>query len=115
MIPKRTSYKIIFLPKKIGSKKDVKNAPEAITDNVTETLETLMAPKKVNQCNAIQSPAKKNPRSTFLGKRILFRRNKTKNMMRMLAIPMRYQTNGIASKDIRAPKTAVNPHIKTMK
>ena len=31
------------------------------------------------------------------------------------AIDILHQTNGKASREIKAPKTAVNPHIKTIK
>ena len=58
--PKKTSYQMIFLPLRIGSKKEAKNAPVDKQANVMETFETFIALKKVNQCNAITNPAKRN-------------------------------------------------------
>ena len=47
--PKKISYQIIFFPKKMGSISEVKKAPVDKQASVIETLETLMALKKVNQ------------------------------------------------------------------
>ena len=60
MMPKKTSYQMIFLPVHIGSRKDVKNAPVDRHAKVTEILETLMALKNVNQCKAMMIPAINN-------------------------------------------------------
>ena len=57
--PKTTSYKIIFLPYKIGSSNEAKKAPVDKQASVTEIFDTLIALKKVNQCNAMMSPAKR--------------------------------------------------------
>ena len=58
--PKRISTGFILLLKKRGSIKEVKKAPVLIITNATETLETLIALKKVIQCNAMMIPDKKN-------------------------------------------------------
>ena len=58
--PKITSYLIIFLLKKIGSKNEAKKAPVDIIAKVIETLETLIALKNANQCKAIINPTKAN-------------------------------------------------------
>ena len=65
--PKKTSYQITFRPNKIGSRKEVKNAPVDKHANVTETLETLMALKNVNQCKAMTTPANNNCSKIFVG------------------------------------------------
>jgi len=113
--PKKTSYKITFLPCNKGSNKDVKNAPVERHAKVTEILETLIALKKVSQCNVIINPAKINPIRIFNGtlKGILF--IQIKNKMKTEAIDILYQTNGTAAREIRAPSTAVKPQIKTMR
>ena len=67
MIPKTTSYHIIFLPKNRGSINDAKKAPVDKQANVTEILDTLIALKKVNQCKAIIKPANKNPIIVLIG------------------------------------------------
>ena len=75
----------------------------------------LMALKNVNQCKAISNPAKENPSKvlleTFIGI-LLYQIYKTINTK---AITILNHTKGRASNDIRAPKTAVKPHMKTMK
>ena len=45
---------------KLNSKKEVKKAPVDKQASVTDTLETLMARKKVNQCKAMMIPANNN-------------------------------------------------------
>jgi len=65
--PNKTSYQITFRRYKIGSKKEVKKAPVDKHAKVTETLETLMALKKVSQCKAMTNPRSKNPKIVFLG------------------------------------------------
>ena len=54
--PSKNSYNKILRLKKIGSKIDVKNAPELKQTKVTETFEILMAWKNVTQCAAIITP-----------------------------------------------------------
>ena len=70
MMPKKTSYQMIFLPVQIGSRKDVKKAPVDRHAKVTEMFETLMALKNVNQCKAMMIPAINNWNNIFLGSRI---------------------------------------------
>jgi hypothetical protein len=113
--PKKTSYKITFLPCNRGSNNEVKNAPVERQAKVTEILETLIALKKVSQCNVIINPAKINPTKIFNGtlNGILF--IQIKNKMKTEAIDILYQTNGTAAREIRAPSTAVKPQIKTMR
>ena len=91
----------------MGSSKEVKNAPVDMTAKVTETLEALIAPKKVSQCTAMIKPAIKKPVSTFLENRRLFFLNKINNPTNPVANNILYQTNGIASSEISAPSTAV--------
>ena len=50
----------------MGSNNDVKNDPVAKQASVTETLDTFIALKKVNQCNAIMHPASKKSKIVFL-------------------------------------------------
>ena len=99
----------------MGSSKEVKKAPVDIIERVTETLETLIAPKKVSQCTAIMKPAKQNPAMTFLGKRNDFLVSTRKTNTMAVANNILYQTKGIASNVINAPNTAVNPQMKTIK
>ena len=94
---------------------EVKKAPVDIIANVTETFDTLMAPKKVSQCTAMINPAIKKPNNTFFGNLIFFLAMAIYKRTKTLANPMRYQTKGIASSEINAPITAVNPQIKTIK
>ena len=54
------SVEKIFFPKKKGSINEAKKAPVERQAKVMETLATLMALKKVNQCKAIINPAIKN-------------------------------------------------------
>ena len=49
IIPKKSSYQIIFFLKKMGSIIEVKKAPVDRQANVMDTFETFMALKKVNQ------------------------------------------------------------------
>lgn len=94
---------------------EAKNAPVESTARVTETFEAFIAPKNVSQCNAIIIPAKAKPpkvlhenfRFSFLN----FRNTK----IIPVAKSIRYQTKGMASKEIKAPNTAVKPQMKTIK
>ena len=63
--PKTTSYLIIFLLKKMGSNNEVKKAPVDIIANVIDTLDTLTALKKANQCKAIKNPMRANITNDF--------------------------------------------------
>lgn len=94
---------------------EAKNAPVEITASVTETLDALMAPKKVSQCRAIIIPPSAKPESVFKEKLSFSFLNFKKANIIIVANNIRYQTSGIASKLIKAPKTAVKPHIKTIK
>ena len=64
--PNKISIGLIFLLKKKGSINDVKKAPVLIVTRATETLETLIALKKVIQWSAIKIPDKKNFNKDFL-------------------------------------------------
>ena len=57
--PNTISYPTIFFLLTIGSINEVKKAPVDRHAKVTETLETLIALKNVNQCKAITVPASK--------------------------------------------------------
>lgn len=115
MIPKITSYLIIFLLKNSGSKSEAKNAPVDIMANVIDTLDVFIAEKKVNQCNAIISPTKQNLINVFKETFNLLFLTTMNNKTKKAPINIRYQTNGNASIEINAPSTAVNPQINTMK
>ncbi len=81
----------------------------------TETLETLIALKKKIQCNAIMIPVKINLNKAFASiDTFLFFMIKYPNI-KMDANDILNQTNGMASIEIKAPKIAVKPHIKTIK
>ena len=99
----------------MGSNIEVKNAPVAKQASVTDILETLMALKKVNQCNAIINPANKKESIVLAGsfKGIFLMITYTK--IKPLAKSILNQTKGKASNEIKAPKIAVNPQIKTIK
>src|SRR5690606_25427267 len=94
---------------------EVKRAPVESNARVVETFETLIAPKKLSQCKAITIPAimsiKIFPRA-ILRERFL---NQSHNNINPVASSILYQTRGIASKEINAPNTAVNPQINTIK
>jgi hypothetical protein len=113
--PNNTSYKITFLPCSKGSNKEVKKAPVERHAKVTEILETLIALKKVSQCSVIINPAKTNPIKIFNGiaNGIFF--IQMKSNIKTEAIAILNQTNGMALSEIKAPNTAVKPHIKTMR
>jgi len=115
MIPKTTSYLMIFLLKKSGSKSEAKKAPVDIMANVIDTLDIFIAEKKVNQCNAISSPTNKNFSNVLTDTFNLFFLKTIYNKTKKAPISILYQTNGNASIEINAPRTAVNPHINTMK
>lgn len=63
--PKTSSYHTIFFDVNKGSSKAVKKAPILSIARVTETLDSLIAPKKVTQCKAITTPAIRKPRIRF--------------------------------------------------
>jgi hypothetical protein len=93
----------------------VKKAPVDIVAKVTDTFETLMALKKVNQCNARAIPATTmNNKALFgiLSENFL---NDINRNIKNVAINILYQTNGKASIVISLPSMAVNPQIKTIK
>jgi len=101
--------------KKKGSMNDVKNAPVLIVTKATETLDTLMALKKVIQCNAIIIPERKNFVNAILSM-LNFLLVATKyNAINTEANNIRYQTNGMASMEMSFPKIAVKPQMKTIK
>lgn len=97
----------------MGSIKDAKKAPVENIDNVMDTLAASMAAKKVIQCNAMITPAIENLiRDSFLIFSFILL-NLIKINIKIAAITMRNQTNGIAVMDISFPKMAVKPAINT--
>lgn len=98
----------------MGSIIEVKKAPVESNARVMETLETLIAPKKVSQCRAITTPAASKTNSVLDGSRNFFLRHTIQKRMSTLAISILYHTSGTASIVIRAPKTAVKPQMNTM-
>src|SRR5690606_41736269 len=91
----------------MGSRIEVNKAPVESSARVMETLETLMAPKKVSQCRGITTPAiiriKIFP-GEIIKDRFLYHSH---NNMKPVARSIRYHTNGIASSELKAPRTAV--------
>ena len=67
---------LIFLLKKKGSIKEVKNAPVLMVTSATETLEILIALKNVIQCSAMRIPETTNLSPDFRSTKKLFFRNK---------------------------------------
>ena len=99
----------------MGSKNEVNKAPVLKVTNATETLDTLIAIKKVTQCSDIINPPNINL-SAVLGSIFSdFFLNKKYSKIKTEANNMRYQTNGMASMLIKAPKIAVKPQMKTMR
>lgn len=113
--PNKTSYQTTFFPNNKGSKIDVKKAPVDKQAKVTETLETFMALKKVNQCKAITNPANRNANTVFLGIFVFIFLNLIYIKIKTTAKDILHQTKGKASKEIKAPKIAVKPQIKTIR
>ena len=113
--PNTISYQTTFLPNKSGSINDVKKAPIDRQAKVTDTLETLIALKNVNQCNMIINPANRKANNVFLGtcNGIFFTLIYTK--INSTARSIRHQTNGKASNEIKAPIMAVKPQMNTIK
>lgn len=74
--PKKISMTLIFLLKKKGSMKEVKNAPVLMVTRATEILEILIALKKVIQCRAMRTPEKMNFSTDFRSTKKLFLRSK---------------------------------------
>ena len=99
----------------MGSNIEVKNAPVAKQANVTEILDSFMALKKVSQCKAMIKPAKRSPIIVLVGSFNGIFLNAINKTIKPVANVIRYHTNGNASSDIKAPKTAVNPQINTIK
>ena len=113
--PNIISNGLILLLKKIGSIKDTKKAPVLIVTKATETLDTLMALKKKIQCKAIITPVTKNLKIPLASTLNDFFFKIKYSTIKITAKDILYQTNGTASKLIKAPKIAVNPQIKTIK
>ena len=113
--PKIISITLILLLKSSGSIKEAKNAPVLMVTNAIETLDTLMALKKVIQCNAIMIPVNKNFNNDFLSIEKLFFFTRKYTNIKITANNIRYQTRGIASILISAPSIAVNPQINTIR
>ena len=80
-----------------------------------ETLATLMALKKVNQCKAIINPAIKNLKIICLGIFVGMRLYRMYANIKNTANNILNQTNGKASSEINLPRMAVNPQINTIK
>ena len=114
--PKNISYGTIFFLKIIGSIKAINNADEDMHTSATDTLDTLIAIKKVAQCTAIIIPIPKNFNNVRVStlKETLRITINTANPRK--AIPILTQANGAPSNEsINLPKTPVNPHINMMK
>ena len=84
-------------------------------DNVIETLETLIAWKKKTQCMDIINPQNNNLKSIFFDTKIFFPKKNNKKNKQTEAINILYHTSLTAPIEIREPKIAVNPKIKTIK
>jgi len=82
---------------------------------VIETLETFIAEKNANQCNAIRNPTKQNFNKALIGILILSLLKDIKMRTKKDPNNILYQTKGMASIEIRAPNTAVKPQINTIK
>ena len=113
--PKNISSGFILLLKKKGSINEVNNAPVLIITNAIETLETLIALKKKIQCSAIIIPERKNFNNVFLSNRNDFFLMTKYKAIKIDANSILYQTKGIASIEINAPKMAVNPQMNTIR
>jgi hypothetical protein len=113
--PKKISYQTIFFPKNKGSINEAKKAPVERQAKVMETLATLMALKKVNQCKAIINPAIKNLKIICLGIFVGMRLYRMYANIKNTANNILNQTNGKASSEINLPRIAVNPQINTIK
>ena len=99
----------------IGSIKDAKKAPVENIARVIEILDNLIAAKKVIQCKAIKTPTKKNLIKLAIEiDSLIFLSFMNMNII-INAINIRYQTSGIASKEISSPNTPVKPAMKTRK
>ena len=114
-IPKATSTNLTRLLKNIGSINVTKKAPVLIVTKATDTLETLMALKKKIQCSAITIPEKKNRNSPLASTAKDFFRIRKYTAVKIDAKNILYQTKGIASIEISAPKIAVKPQINIMR
>jgi hypothetical protein len=69
----------------------------------------------VTQCIAIRNPTNVNVKKDFKGIRKVFFLKRIKTNRNPAAKSMRYQTIASAVMVIKAPKTAVNPQIKTIR
>src|SRR5690606_36834183 len=98
-----------------GSKIDAKKAPVESTASVTDTFDAIIAPKKVSQCKAIITPPNAKPERVFKEKLSFSFLNFKKAKIISVASNILYHTSGIASKEIKAPNTAVNPQINIIK
>ena len=74
-----------------------------------------LAPKNVSQCTAIIIPAMEKDRNAFRESEISIFFHLIYKNIKIEAIPIRNHTKGTESILIRAPSTAVNPHINTMR
>ena len=113
--PNKISINRMRLLKKKGSINEAKNAPVLMVTKATETLDTLMALKKVIQCKAMIIPESKNLIKAILSTLNPLRVAKKNRAMITDANDMRYHTVGTTSIEISFPKIAVNPQIKTIK
>jgi len=114
-IPKKISYQIILLLKNIGSITEAKKAPVENIERAIEIFACLMDPKKVIQCRAIKIPAMENRANVLRLTLIFIPLNLINNNIKTPAIPILYHTRGTAFIEIRSPKIAVKPAIKTRK
>ena len=98
----------------MGSNIAVKKAPVDIMAKATDTVDTLIAQKKVTQCEATTIPAKVNHNMVLPDTRSLNLENRMYIRMKIVASPMRYHTSDRESIEISFPKMAVKPYIKTI-
>ena len=115
MRPNKISYPMIFRLKNNGSIRDAKKAPVENIAKVIDIFETLIAAKKVIQCNAMMIPATERLKRTFNGTLKGFFLSIMYPNIKTAPILILYQTRGIASKEISSPNTAVIPAITTRK
>jgi hypothetical protein len=101
--------------KKIGSIRETKKAPVLIVTRATETVDTLIAVKKKIQCKAIRIPVKKNLAIAIQSTLNDFLFTRKYRTIKTIAKDILYQTKGMASRLINAPRIAVKPQVKTIR
>ena len=94
---------------------EVKKAPSERTLKVIETLETLIALKKVIQCKEINAPEISNLNKSLFDTLIFLLKIKANTIKKRKAINILYHTRDKESIEINEPNIAVNPKMKTIK